>query len=745
MKHSQNASVDSCPHNRDVPADACPRLEARPFFFQGTRCRDCARPIEKRLSRVKGTTQVRANPAAQFVKIHYDADTLAPEALEEQLKKAGYKARSAPRTQKELQDSWNEQEAERRRLATLTAICLIAALLGWGGQATGVLSQPAALFLYAISYIAGGFEATRTALRDLRNGSLNVDLLMIVAAGGAAAVGEWPEGAALLFLFSLSNTLEGFVLERTRRAIQSLMGLSPDEATVLRNGQEQRVPVEELQRNETLLIRPGERIATDGKVLSGASSIDQSAITGESVPVHKEIGDTVFAGTLNGSGVLKVCITKTASESTLAGIVHLVEEAQSEKAPSERFTDWFGARYTMGVLSASALAIVLPVLFFSVPFDTAFYRAMTLLVVASPCAVVISIPAAIMSAIASGARNGVLIKGGAHLEGMGQIRAIAFDKTGTLTIGRPQLMDVVAASGQDELEVLALAASAERSSEHPLATAIVEAARARNLTLKESSETRALVGRGLQARVEGELIFVGKAELWTERGIILPEKLQAAAARFSDEGKTSFFVGSETQVLGVLALADVLRSSAATALERLKALGIERITMLTGDNEGVARKIAGELGMSYRAELMPQEKLEAIRELQKEFGKVAMVGDGINDAPSLAAADLGVSLGGTGTDVALETAEVVLMSGDLENLPDGIALARQTQKIILQNLAFAFLVMALLVAGTFFASLRLPLAVLGHEGSTVLVILNGLRLLSFRTGRANKPAPAVAS
>lgn len=745
MKHSQSPQIDPeppCPLNDGLSDTPCPHLESYPLHLHGARCRDCGRSLEKRLSRVKGTTQVRANPATQFVKIQYDADVLAPEALEEQLKKAGYKAQRSPRTQEKLQDSWNEQEAERRRLAALTGICLIAVLLGWGGQATGLLSNSTALFLYAISYIAGGFEATRTALRDLRSGSLNVDLLMIVAAGGAAAVGEWPEGAALLFLFSLSNTLEGFVLGRTRRAIQSLMGLSPDEATVLRDGKEHRVPVEDLKRNETLLIRPGERIATDGEVLSGNSGIDQSAITGESMPVSKAVGDSVFAGTLNGSGVLEVRITKTASESTLAGIVHLVEEAQSEKAPSQRFTDWFGARYTLGVLSVSALAIVLPILFFSVPFDVAFYRAMTLLVVASPCAVVISIPAAIMSAIASGARNGILIKGGAHLEEMGQIRAIAFDKTGTLTVGRPQLMNIVVASGQDEAEVLTLAASAERSSEHPLATAIVEAAHARSLPLKNSSETQALVGRGLQARVEGELILVGKPELWTERSLTIPKELQNAATEFSNEGKTSFFVGNETQVLGVLALADVLRPSAAPALATLKTMGIEKITMLTGDGEGVARKIAGDLGMSYCAQLMPHEKLDAIRDLQKEFGKVAMVGDGINDAPSLAAADLGVSMGGTGSDVALETAEVVLMSDDLRNLPDGIALARQTQRIILQNLFFAFSVMAVLIAGTFFSSLRLPLAVLGHEGSTILVILNGLRLLHFRSSKTTTLSPA---
>jgi Cd2+/Zn2+-exporting ATPase len=720
-----------CPQENDE-AEACPQLAASRITVANARCRDCPLSLENRLRKIPGATGVQANPGAKSVSIQFDAESVTPAAFEQRIKDAGYKVRTAPDNQQQLRESWSEQDAERNRLAVLTGICLIATIAAWIGDATSALPRLGVLLLYGAAYFAGGFEATRRALQELRAGSLNVDLLMVLAALGAASVGDWREGAILLFLFSLSNTLEGFVLGRTRRAISALMDLSPDEASVLRDGIEQRVPVEDLRRDEMIIVRPGERIAADGEVFSGQSSVDQSAMTGESVPIKKEVGDEVFAGTLNGSGALEIRVTKLASESTLSRIVRLVEEAQSEKAPAQRFTDWFGARYTFAVLAASALAIAVPILLFAVPFQSAFYRAMTLLVVASPCAIVISIPAAIMAAIAGGARAGVLFKGGAHLETMAKVRAVAFDKTGTLTVGRPQLVGIAIAEGETEAGVLQLAASAESQSEHPLAKAIVEAATQRGLSFETATETQALVGRGLQARVNGKLVFIGREKLWEERGVLPSPALQSAAAEFAGAGQTTFFVGDEARVRGVLSVADALRESAKPALRDLNELDIEHITMLTGDSEKVAAKIAGQLQMSYRAGLLPGDKLEAIKEIQSRYGTTVMIGDGINDAPSLAAADLGISLGAAGTDVALETADVVLMSDDLRHLPHAIALARQTQRIIMQNLVFAFGMMAVLIYGTFFASLRLPLAVLGHEGSTVLVILNGLRLLAFR-------------
>ena len=643
---------------------------------------------------------------------------------------AGHAVQQPRSARDDLRETRWLEAASRRRMAALTVVCLVALLLGWVGEATHVVPTSIFLALYCASYASGGFYATSRAWRELRSGTLNVDLLMVLAAAGAAAVGEWPEGAVLLFLFSLSNTLEEFVLGRTRRAVEALMDLTPEAATVRRDGVEQRVAVEELRLDDVVIVRPGERIPADGTLLSGHTSVDQAPVTGESMPVEKAIGDVLFAATLNGSGAIEVRVTKLASESTLSRIVRLVEQAQSEKAESQRFTDWFGQRYTMGVLVAAMLIIALPMLFLEEAFDVAFYRAMTVLVVASPCAVVISIPAAIMSAITSAARGGVLFKGGAHLERAATLRAIAFDKTGTLTVGRPQLVDLMAASGTSEDEVLQLAASAESLSEHPLARAVVEAAQKRGLELLPASDMEALIGRGLQARVGKRSILIGKPGLWPENGAI-SEQLQATAGRLMREGKTTVFVGDATQVIGVLAIADTLRPSAPAAIQQLKVLGIEHIAMLTGDNKAVAAAISEKLGIGYEAELLPEDKLRAIQGLRERYGDVAMVGDGINDAPGLAAASMGISLGGTGTDVALETADVVLMADDLRHLPYAIGLARAARRIIVQNIVFAFAMMAMLLTAIFFGSLRLPFAVLGHEGSTVLVILNGLRLLAF--------------
>jgi Cd2+/Zn2+-exporting ATPase len=452
------------------------------------------------------------------------------------------------------------------------------------------------------------------------------------------------------------------------------------------------------------------------------------------------VGDTVYAGTLNQQGAIEIAVTRLAGESTLARVVQLVAEAQSERAQSQRFTEWFGARYTIGVLGAALLTLLVPLVFLHAPFGHAFYRAMTVLVVASPCAVVISIPATILAAITSAARAGVLFKGGAHLEQAATLQAIAFDKTGTLTVGRPRLVALVAAEGVSEEEVLRLAAAAESLSEHPLARAIVEAAKERGLTLEPASNLEALVGRGLRALVGARQVWVGKEVLFTERGLTLPDRLAAASERLASEGKTTMFVGEETRVLGLLAVADTIRPHTEEALQELHTLGIPHLFMLTGDNPAVARAIAGRLGMEFEAELLPEDKLRILQDLRARYGPVAMVGDGINDAPSLAVADLGISLAATGTDVALETASMVLMADDLRYLPYAISLARYANRIIRQNLLFAFGMMALLLSVTFFGTLRLPFAVLGHEGSTVLVILNGLRLLAFP-----KPEPQAAT
>ncbi len=723
------ARVERCA--RQLGLDLDHSFKSCTLRLHGMRCADCTQQMAERLRRLPGIARVSINPAAEVIGIELEAEATDLPAVEQRLSRAGYEVQPPPASRAEFRAAERQQRAVRLRMAVLTGLCLAGLLIGLALPAAGV---PGTVMVgwWLAAYVAGGWYSAVRVVRGLRSGAINVDLLMIAAALGAAAIGEWPEGLTLLFLFALSNTLEAYVLGRTRRAIEALMNLAPDEAVVRRGTAEVRVPVEQLIPGDVIIVRPGERIAADGTVSAGSTAVDQSPVTGESMPVDRGPGDPVFAGTLNLHGAIDVEVSRRAADATLARMVRLVEEAQAERARSQRFTDWFGQRYTIGVLAGAAVTGAVPILFMGEPFAEAFYRAMTLLVVASPCAVVISIPSAILSAITAAARAGVLFKGGAHLERAATVQAIAFDKTGTLTIGRPRVVEVATADGWNQDRVLRAAASAESMSEHPLARAIVEGARARGLELESAAEARAIIGRGLEAVVAGRRVLVGKPQLLTEQGIAIPSDLDAAAARLRAAGRTAIYVADGDQVAGVVAIADTLRPGAAEAMDLLRSLGIKALLMLTGDNEAVAENIAGALGMEFQAQLMPDEKLQAIRSLRERHGSVAMVGDGINDAPSLAAADLGISMGGSATDVAMETADVVLMADELRHVPWAIALARKARRIIIQNLVFAFGVMVVLLGITFLGHLPLPVAVAGHEGSTVLVILNGLRLLAYR-------------
>jgi Zn2+/Cd2+-exporting ATPase len=591
---------------------------------------------------------------------------------------------------------------------------------------------------FALAYIAGGTFATITALRDLfLEHTVSVDFLMITAAVGAAIVGHWEEGAILLGLFSTSNALEHHALGRTQRAVRALMELSPEVATVLRDGQERVVPIEELRLGEIVLVRPGERVAVDGCVLAGETAIDQSAITGESLPVAKRVGDTCFAGTINSHGAIQVRVDRLHQESTLARIVQFVEQAQAEKSATQRFTDRFEGWYAVGVIAFSTLVGVIPPLVFGQDWESSIYRAITLLVVASPCALVISTPASTLSGLANAARNGILFKGSASLEDIGEARAIAFDKTGTLTYGRPALTDTIAfGNGWSEEQMLRLAASAERLSEHHTALAIVHGAEQQGLSLSEAVAFRALPGKGIAAAVDGEDVLVGNDLLFAEFGVAMPAEVVAEANRRRDAGKTAVFVGDRQAVRGLIGVADTVRPSAKAVVAELKAQGVPRIVMLTGDNQRVADAIGAELGIgAVYADLLPEEKLRIIEDL-KATGPVTMVGDGVNDAPALATASIGVAMGGAGTDVALETADVVLMADDLTKLPYAIDLSRRTRRTIRQNLGFSLAVIGTLVVATLTYGIPLPLGVVGHEGSTVIVVLNGLRLLKTRDGRS---------
>ena len=606
----------------------------------------------------------------------------------------------------------------------LAALALLAILLSVAGGRLGA-GEDVMLALHLIAYGAGGFYGGKKAIAGLLQGEIDVDLLMVLAALGAAALGEWQEGALLLFLFSLSNVLQDYAIGRSRGAIKSLFALYPEVATIKRGGAAAQVPISEIQVGDTVLIEPGARIPVDGLVIAGASAVDESPITGESLPVDKAAGAKVFAGTLNKEGSLDVSATRAAGQTTLARIITLVEEAQDSKARAQQRLESFEGTYAKFIIFSVIGIILLPPLLGTADFESNFYRAMVLMTVASPCALVISVPAALISAIAAAARNGILFKGGASLEQLAAVQVVAFDKTGTLTAGSPRVTDIAVAAGTTEAELIALAAAVEARSEHPLAKAIVAEAASRGIRLAEVADFAALPGSGARGRV-GEIdVRVGRLSQ-LGGGIELPANLLEAQGRFERAGQTTVAVLGAGEALGLIALADELRPQSLALVRALHQRGI-MVAMLTGDNRFVAAAIARQLGIRrVHAELMPADKSTILRELQRELGTVAMVGDGINDAPALAIADVGVALGAAGSDVALEAADVVLMGDRLEALISGIDFSRRARRVVKQNIAFSLAVIALLLLGVLLVELPLPLGVLGHEGSTVIVVLNGL-------------------
>lgn len=607
---------------------------------------------------------------------------------------------------------------------------LLCALFLATGKALEGSAPAAASVLYVSAYLAGGTGSAAVAWGALRQRRIDINFLMLLAAVGAAYLREWPEGGVLLFLFSLSNALEYYVMRRTRRAIRGLMSLRPTEALVRRDDVEIVVPAESLRIGDIIVVRPGERLPADGVVVGGSSSVDQATITGESVPVDAMPGSPVFAGTINQRGSLDVEVRRNPQETVLARIIALVEKAQAAQIPAQRLIDRFGQGYALLVILASAGAYAL-IVALGAPPEVSLYRAITLLVVASPCAVVISTPATILSAIANAARRGVLFKGGAYLEVLAHADTVVFDKTGTLTVGKPSVTNVVPLVGS-EAALLTLAAALEQRSEHALADAIVEAARARGIDPPRPDSFEAVAGRGVRGVVAGTPVRVGNEAFLRDEGVPVAEETRHRLAAFRRQGKTPVLVAADNHVGGIIAMADRLRPQTIDTVQALRALRIRRLVMLTGDHRQAAGAIGHELGLDdIRAELLPHEKAEVVRDLTATGG-VAMVGDGINDAPALAAASAGIAMGMAGTDVAMETADIVLMGDDLSRLPFAIALSRYAHRVIVQNLTFAGFVIAGLVAATFAVGLPLAFGVVGHEGSTVVVILNGLRLFGYR-------------
>jgi Zn2+/Cd2+-exporting ATPase len=626
---------------------------------------------------------------------------------------------------------WLTEEWLEPRLVVITGLAILASFAANRLDAPGWL----VLVFNLISYAAGGVFGVRNALESLfTQRRLDVDLLMVLAALGAASINQWHEGAILLFLFSLSNVLQAYAIGRSRSAIRALFKLYPEEARVRRDhpggSDVVTLKVGEIRPGDVVLIEPGERIPVDGIVCGGRSSVDQSPITGESMPVEKGSGDKVFAGSLNKQGALDVEATQAAANTTLSRIIKLVEEAQDSKAPTERFLDTFEQYYAALILGAVALFIVVPPTFFDVAFEPNFYRAMVLMTVASPCALIISVPASFISAIAAAARGGMLFKGGAYLEALATVKAVTFDKTGTLTSGQPAVTDVVPYGNGDPAELLRVAAAAESRSEHPLAKAIVKEAEARGLSLPVPEDFEAVAGKGVHAVVDGQPVLLGSpGYLRLAAGEDFPADLDAIRQALEADGKTVMVARIGDRWGGLVALADRLRPEAVEIVQRLHARGI-KVTMLTGDNQRVAEAIAEQAGIDrVYAELLPEDKVSSVKQIQTEVGPVAMVGDGVNDAPALATAEVGIAMGAAGTDVALETADLVLMGDKLELIDDAIRLSQRARRVVWQNITFSLAVIVLLIAGVFLIDLPLPLGVLAHEGSTVIVVLNGLIVL----------------
>jgi Zn2+/Cd2+-exporting ATPase len=693
-------------------------LERTVVRVEGMDCASCAATVEKRVSALTGVSKATVNFAAGRLDAEHDPG-LSQEDLEGAVRAAGYGV--AKTEEVERTPFWRTP----RVLLTATS-----AVLFLVGLALSVAGGPeiAPVVAYFAAIVVGGLPIFRAAVAGLRARHLDMNVLMSAATVGAVGIGEWAEAASVVVLFAAGNALQVYAIDRTRGAVRALARLAPNEVLVKRGGTEVVVPAGEVEVGDTVVVRPGERLAVDGRLVEGSSAVDEAPVTGESVPVEKGPGDGVYSGSLNGQGGLLVEATKRAGDSTLQRIAGLVEGAQAKKAPAEQFVDRFSRVYTPVVVAvAVVLAVVPPVL--GGEFGTWFYRALALLIIACPCALVISTPVTVVSGIGAASRRGILVKGGAALEAAGRLKALAFDKTGTLTEGRPIVSRTVALNGKGEAEVMSLAASLERRSEHPLAHAILTAAD--GAALPPVSDFKSVAGRGAEGEVDGKRYLIGSPRLFAERGIALDGAEEALRA-VERAGETPVLLGDHDGPLAVFGLADSLRPDAKATIGALRGAGVGELVMLTGDAEAPARRVAEELGIDYRARLLPKQKIEAVHKLVSEHGDTGMVGDGVNDAPALAASSVGFAMGAAGTDVALETADVALMQDDLPKLAEAVVLSRAAERIIRQNVAVSILIKGLFVLLAPFGLVALWLAVLADMGTSIAVALNGLRL--FRRG-----------
>jgi Zn2+/Cd2+-exporting ATPase len=748
---------------KEAGAEISERYRHEQLAFTGYSA-DAGSSLEKALNRLPGMIHANANYAAGLIFIAYDSAVLERDTIERTIRGMGARI-VAPKAHIEGQPSQTHQHEEghdhkheeheaghghdhdhgsapaflphwmqERWTLILVGLAAVFFLAGWLGENFLGFSEAVANGFYILAYLAGGYDVATHAIPALFKGKLDTDILMLAAAAGAAALGELSEGAFLLLLFSIGHAGEHYALDRARNAINALGELMPKTAQVKRNGQISEEPVDQLEIGDVVVVRPGDRIPVDGEVAEGSSAVDQSPITGESVPVTKTVGDEVFAGTVNKDNALGIRVTRVAADNTLNRVMKLVAEAQSQQSPTQQFADRFTSRFVPAVFVATALLIIIPPLLDLLSLEDSFYRGMLLLVAASPCALAIGTPASVLAGIAQAARNGVLIKGGVHLENLGRLNAIAFDKTGTITSGTFSVTDVVPLNGTTSEELLQVAGAVEQQSNHPLAQAVVREAQAKKLTLPKADGLENVPGRGVRSTVDSEPVLIGSMKLFTETAdMTLDASLIQKVDELEKAGRSTMILGKGGKILGILGLADTPRNNVKGVMNTLRELGIQHLIMLTGDNDDVAQNIAGQVGLTeVQAELMPEDKLKIIKQLHGKYEAIAMIGDGVNDAPALATATVGIAMGGAGTAVALETADVALMGDDLGKLPFAVGLSRASRQIIQQNLFISLGVIALLVFTSVLGIVQLGFAVILHEGSTLVVVANALRLLAYK-------------
>lgn len=702
------------------------KSEAKTYRVQGFTCANCAAKFEN---------NVKSLPDVQDAKVNFGASkiTVWGTTTIEELEKAGafenLKVREDKEKSVKREPFWKQKENIK---VYISAVLLV---ISWFlGKQYGE-EHIFATIGYAAAILIGGYSLFIKGFKNLVRLNFDMNTLMTVAILGAAAIGEWGEGATVVILFAISEALERYSMDKARQSIESLMDIAPKEALIRRGNEEMMVPVDDIQVGDIMIVKPGQKLAMDGIVIKGTSTLNQAAITGESVPVTKTVGDEVFAGTLNEEGLLEVKVTKRVEDTTLSKIIHLVEEAQAERAPSQAFVDRFAKYYTPAIIIFALLLAVIPPLFMGADWSEWIYRGLAVLVVGCPCALVISTPVSIVTAIGNAAKNGVLIKGGIYLEEAGNLKVIAFDKTGTLTKGIPSVTDVVTYNG-NENELMTITAAIEKGSQHPLASAIIRKAEEDGLNFNDVSveEFQSITGKGVKAKVNNEMYYVGSPGLFEE---LLPNGIQSEIKEqittLQIQGKTVMVLGTEKEILALIAVADEIRESSKEVIRKLHQVGIEKTVMLTGDNQRTAEAIGKQVGVSdIKADLLPEDKLNFIKELRDKYRSVAMVGDGVNDAPALAASTVGVAMGGAGTDTALETADIALMSDDLSKLPYTIKLSRKALAIIKQNITFSLGIKALSLLLIVPGWLTLWLAIFADMGATLIVTLNSMRLLNVK-------------